>query len=133
MLTSLLSDGRLKSPPEVFDELVKVDAVSAWVRTNKRDIIENRNNNIEFLMKVGEVTSAFPAMVGARGKKNKADPYVVAMAVTGSKNPGQWTVVCDETVAKRPSRKLPTACTSFGVESLGIFEMLEREFPDEEW
>lgn len=132
-LTTLLEDGRLKCPPEVINELKTVDSATAWVEANKSEIVENWSGNFEFLQKVGEVTHKFPAMSGARCKKDKADPYVVAMAVTGSKNPGQWVVVCDETVAKRRNRKLPTACAAFGVESLGIFEMLEREFPDEEW
>lgn len=132
-LTTLMSEGRIKPPPEVFNELKTVDAVTAWVRTNKRDILENRSTNIDYLMKVGEVASAFPGMTGVRGKKNKADPYIVALAALGSPNPGEWTVVCDETLAKRPGRKLPTACGAFGVDCIGMFELLRREFPNDGW
>lgn len=132
-LSTLMDEGRIKSPPEVFNELKKVGAVTAWVKANKRDIVENRNSDVDHLMRVGEVANAFPGMVGVRCKKNKADPYVVSLASLGSPNPGKWVVVCDETLAKRPNRKLPTACAAFGIEALGIFEMLEREFPDDGW
>lgn len=52
--------------------------------------------------------------------------------MTDSKNPGKSAVVCDETLASRPNRKLPTACKAFNVECLTLMEMLAREFPEED-
>lgn len=86
-----------------------------------------------YLLLVGKVTHRFPAMVGARGARNKVDPYVVASAIHGSMNPHRRVVVCDETVNVRPNRKIPTACAAFGVECLSLFELLHREFPEDGW
>lgn len=130
---ALLARDQIKAPPEVFAELKKIGVVEGWVKLHQSEIEVNRNSDIEFLRKVGEVTHRFPAMVGARSGKEKADPYVVALAVQGSANPGSWVAVADETLNKRAGRKIPTACKAFGVTCVGIEEMLRREFPNDGW
>jgi hypothetical protein len=85
---------------------------------------------------LGQVTGKFPGMSGARGRRNKADPFVVAHAafiIEGGHLTDKCSVVCDETLNSRPNRKLPTACQAFGVEPLSLMEMLAREFPEEGW
>jgi len=74
-------------------------------------------------------------MSGARGKRNKADPYLVAYAAyrNATENPTVCCVVSDESAAVRRGRKIPTACAAFGVEPLTLKEMLQREFPEEQW
>jgi hypothetical protein len=134
-LSKLIEDDRIKSPPEVWDELKKCEWVLAWLRGQRRLIVENRSQNYTYLSIVGSVTYRFPALAGARGTKNKADPYVVALAIhmNATDNERQWRVVASETLAKRPGRKIPTACQSFNVECDGLYDMLRREFPDEKW
>jgi hypothetical protein len=82
-----------------------------------------------------EVTHQFPGMASARGRKEKADQYVVGVALylNRTSNPTQHIVVAGESLAKRPNRKIPRACQHFGVECCGLMEMLAREFPDEKW
>jgi hypothetical protein len=72
-------------------------------------------------------------MAGARGQKERADQYVVGMAMylNETANPVRHIVVAGETIVARPSRKIPRACQHFGVECIGLTEMLRREFPEE--
>lgn len=129
----LVSSGRIKAPPEVFDELKQLNEASGWVKLHKSSILENRNADIEYLMLVGEVAHACQAMSAIRSAKNKADPYVVALAKHLSSNPGKCVVVADETLKSRPGRKLPSACGKFGIECVNVLELLQREFPNEGW
>ena len=75
------------------------------------------------------------AMAGARRRKERADQYVLASAayLNATSNPTRHIVVCEESAAKRPSRKLVTACQAFGVESENLMRVLQTEFPDENW
>ena len=72
-------------------------------------------------------------MSGLRSKKNKADPHIIALASSGVFDATECIVVCEETIAKRPNRKIPTACLEFGIKSIDIMEMLRIEFQNEEW
>lgn len=132
-LARLINMGRVKAPTQVFDELKSIDNLAGWLVINRQDIEVNRNQDIDFLMTVGRVTHQFPAMAGARTSKDKADPYVIALAIEGSPNPGRWTVICNETLDRRPNRKIPTACAHFGIDCIDIIEMLRREFPFDDW
>lgn len=84
-------------------------------------------------MAVGRVTRDFPAMQGARSRKEKADAYVVALAQHKNSNPEDWRVVADETTAKRKNKKIPGACEKYGIRCRTLLEMLADEFPEEEW
>jgi hypothetical protein len=134
----LVEAGRVKSPPEVWDELKKCEWVLAWIRNYRSSIVENRSQDNTYLALVGSITRKFPAMAGARGTKDKADPYVVALAAHLNGERGllirtNWCVVAAETLAGRQNRKIPTACRDAGLECIGLLEMLKREFPDESW
>jgi hypothetical protein len=69
-------------------------------------------------------------MAGARTKKNKADPYVLANAVYGARthNPMKFVVVSNEGRGNR--QKLPPAAQVYDIECLQLLEMLAREVPD---
>ena len=131
----LIERGQIRCPPQVWSELERCEQVLAWVKPQRKQIVQNLRTRLKFLQTLGAVTGKFPAMSGARGRRNKADPYVVAHAVyvNETENPSKCVVVCDETLARRPNRKLPTACKAFGVESLSLMEMLAREFAEEDW
>ena len=72
-------------------------------------------------------------MAGARGRKEKADPWVIALAIHERTYADEPIVVCNETINNRPNRKIPTACDHYGVECLTLLEMLNREYPAEGW
>ena len=131
-LDILIQRGRLKCPPEVWKE-IRSRYMAAWLKGKRKNIVHSLRSNIDFLKKVGEVTGKYPAMAGARGTRNRADPYVVAYAAyrNETENPTLCVVVCDESALVRSNRKIPTACKAFGVEPLTLMEMLKREFPEE--
>ncbi len=134
LLTNLLNEGRLKSRSQVFDELNRVEPlVSSWLTINKGEIIENQKTDLDYIRCVNEISDAFPSMVGVRKNKEKADPHVIALALSGVLDVPVCIVVCEETTAKRPNRKIPTACQAFGIKAFGIMEMLRSEIPNEEW
>jgi hypothetical protein len=131
-LDILIQRGRVKCPPEVWNEIRSAYMVG-WLKGKRKDIVHNLRQNVDFLKKVGEVTIKYPAMAGARGTRNRADPYVVAYAAyrNETENPILCVVVSDESALIRPNRKIPTACKTFGVEPITLMEMLKREFPEE--
>lgn len=133
-LDILIQAGKLRCPPEVWRE-VRSEYMAAWLKPKRKSVVHSMRTNVDYLMLVGQVTAAFPAMAGARGTRNRADPYVVAYAAHRNKteNPTHCIVVCDESTAYRPNRKVPTACKAFDVEAITLLEMLKREFPDQEW
>ena len=79
-LSILIDDGAVKCPSEVWDELKKCLWVLAWLKESREKIVENMSQDLEFLALVGEITHKFHVMSGARGSRNKADPYVIAFA-----------------------------------------------------
>lgn len=127
----LIDNGQIKSPPEVWSELKRCHNVLAWISTRRKDIVQPLVDP-DYYALIGEVTYRFPQMAGARGNKEKADQYVVAMAAyLNRKTNRKHYVVAAETAADRPNRKIPTACNAFSTECISIIEMLQREFPDD--
>lgn len=134
-LTQLIEAGRVICPPESWDEVKKCPWVIAWLGALRGQIVESPSS-VEYLLMVGRVTHAFPSMAGARQRKERADQYVVGLAayLSEASSPKRLhEVVASESDRRRPNRKIPTACEHFGVACRTLLEVLEREFPDEEW
>lgn len=129
-ISILAERGRIKVPPEVIEELTQVSSVVDWVRQNQNLLLERNTSSVEYLLLGGRIAHEFPAMAGTTGKRNKADPWVIATAIHGGRNPHAHVVVCDETIRKRAGRKIPTACQKYKVECCSLMEMLAREFDD---
>ena len=133
-LDELIERGAIKCPPQALNE-VRNAYMAGWIKARRKQISHTLRNKVEFLTLLGQVTFQFAAMSGARGRRNRADPYLVAYAAYRNQtgNPTRCVVVCAESATKRPNRKLPTACKAFNVEPIGLVEMLKREFPEESW
>ncbi len=132
-LVGLIEADRLECPPEAWEEVQRCPWVHAWIDQYKDRLINNHRQNVDYLLLVGQITSRYPRMSGARGKKEKADPYVLANAVHGNRiiNPMKFAVVTNEGPASK--RKLPAACRDkdYNVECMTLLEMLQKELPDE--
>lgn len=130
----LIERGAVKCPPQCLNE-IRNEYMAGWIKSRRKQVSHTLRTKIDFLKMLGEVTFKFAGMAGARGVRNKADPYLVAYAAfrNGTENPTNCVVVCDESVVHRPNRKVPTACKAFSVEAITLKEMLKREFPDQEW
>lgn len=133
-LGKLIENGKVQCPPEAWDEVQQCPWVEAWLKPYKTQFVR-AITSVEYLGIVGSVTHTFPGMAGARRRKERADQYVVATAtyLNATTNPGRHVVVCEESAAQRPNRKLVTACKHFGVECTNLIGMLRAEFPDEGW
>jgi hypothetical protein len=131
-LAALIEVGRVKSVPEAEAEIKKCSNLNAWLKPHRKSVFDAPTNDPAYLLKAGEVTRKFPAMAGARGKKNKADPWIIARAIHLAHSPPA-TVIAEETAAKRASRKIPTACAALGVPCDNLMAMLKKEFSNEPW
>lgn len=133
-IDDLIERGRIKCPPQCLRE-IRSTYMKGWTKARYKQIAHNLRTKVDFLQLLGAVTHKFSGMAGARGKRNRADPYLVAYAAcrNATENPTVCVVVCDESALVRPNRKVPTACKAFGVESITLKEMLKREFPQEDW
>lgn len=132
----LIDAGKIRIPPAVRDEIQDSEFVHPWLHARYEEIVDARiDQDADFLRLVGKVTAAFPGMAGIRIRKTRADPWAVAYAAhwNGVDQSRYHIVVCDETLRRRPNRKMPTACQRFGVESLTLIDMLHREFPHDGW
>lgn len=78
--------------------------------------------DIDYLRKVGEITRRFPGMSRPRSRKTPADPYVVALAYMDG-----YTVVVDETMTNRPTRKIPTACDALKIPWMPLSRFIATE------
>ena len=78
-LDMLVQSGKIKCPPQCLKE-VRSAYMAGWIKARGKQIAHNIRSNVEFLKMLGEVTYKFPGMAGARGRRNKADPYIVAYA-----------------------------------------------------
>jgi hypothetical protein len=130
----LIEDGKIICPPEAWGEVKKCPWVKAWLEPYRAQFVKSITA-VEFYGILGRVTMKHHAMAGARRRKERADQYVLASAayLNATSNPTHHIVVCEESAAKRPSRKLVTACQAFGVESENLMRVLRMEFPDENW
>ena len=131
----LIEGGKIICPPEAWAEVKKCPWVKAWLESYHDQFVQ-RITAVEFYGILGRVTMKHHVMAGARRRKERADQYVLASAAylnAITSNPMRHVVVCEESAAKRASRKLVTACKSFGVESENLMSVLRTEFPDENW
>lgn len=130
----LIETGKLTSPPQAWEEVKKCPWVKAWLEPYKDTFVKGVGD-VQFFATLGRVTHQFPAMAGARRRKERADQYVLATAMHSNENsnPVEHVVVCEESAVQRPNRKLVTACTAFGVKSMSLMDVLRKEFPDENW
>lgn len=133
VMVPLIEGGRVKVPVAVWDEFQITSSLTLWMKPFKEQIVDRHEYAPGYFAAVGAVTRAFPAMAGATGVKQKADPWVVGFAKYGNDNGGQFVVVCDETLKNRPNRKIPTACAQYGLECKTLVEMLAYEFPADGW
>lgn len=130
----LIEQGKIRCPPEAWDEVEKCPWVRAWLEPFHGQFVR-RISDVEYMLLVGRVTHQFSTMAGARRRKERADQYVVATAayINGTSNPIQARVVCEETDTQRASRKITTACKAFNVTPMNLRDMLREEFPHEDF
>lgn len=131
LLQKLHQEGRIKSPKQVFHELQRPGEISDWVQENRLKMNAPRGLPPEYARNLGVVQHRFPGMGRALGGKERADPYVVALALTNNEiNSEKWVVVTGESRNNRPRRKITGACDELGLQCIILDEVLEVEVGD---
>ena len=132
-ISDLIAAGKFECPRRSWEEVVRCDSVLTWLGRYENHIVNSHRSKLAYLALLGEIAKKYPKMCGTRGRKNKADPYVVANAVYGKRtsNSTRFMVVADEGRGTR--RKISKACDDYDVECLSLMQMLRRELPNGLW
>jgi len=131
-VSKLIEARKIICPPEVWAELKQVPRLKAWLEPMKDRHIR-RIGAAEYYLAAGRVTERFPMMSAARANKEKADQWVIAMALYLNE-PGrakEHVVVSQEGFRKRQT--IPKACAAMSVPHTDLLGMLRDEFPEEDF
>lgn len=120
-LEEMITSGELLSPDEVLSELSqKDDAVHKWAKTNGAMFVALDE---EIQEATAEILAEFPRLVGAMKDRNRADPFVIALAKTK-----QAVVVTGEKSAGTRDRpRIPTVCNHFGISHCTLLELIREK------
>jgi hypothetical protein len=132
LLDALFAAGRICNPKEVAGELERPGALSDWVKMHRTALNHPRGLPPDYARNIGLVQFKFPAMGKALGTKRRADPFVVALALTYHCEEQAWIVVAGETRNNRPRRKIAGACEELGLQCITLDQLIERELPNDE-
>jgi hypothetical protein len=115
----MIAGGHLRSPEEIREELERgTDGLGVWCKARGEIFApfdEDMDRGITLVM------TRFPDMVDPESDRNKADPFVVALA-----HVKQGIVVSGESARKHPTgrTKIPDACSALGVGCLKWLDFL---------
>jgi hypothetical protein len=121
-IDAAIASGQLVSPHEVLVELDNGNDAIAPILKAKAGLFAPLDTALQ--AEVTSVLARCPTLVDAGATRDKADPYVVALAVLRSA-----TVVTGEKPAKPNAArmKIPDACAASGVTALDLFAFLRAE------
>jgi hypothetical protein len=117
-LEAMIKTGELLSPDEVLLELAqKDDGVHSWANTNSAMFVPVDE---EVQQATQEILIQFPRLVGAMKDRNRADPFVIALAkvkqavvVTGERSSGT-----------RDRPRIPNVCDQFGISHRTLLQVI---------
>lgn len=132
LLEGLMQKRRIRSPKQVFGELIRANEYTAWVKTNRRRLTYPSRMSSEYAENAGLVQHSFPGMGKALGTKERADPWVIAAALTENANGTECWVVTTENSNRRPNRKIPGACDKLGIRRTTLRGVVELEEADDD-
>jgi hypothetical protein len=124
LIYALISCSRTFATRSVLNELRENAIFKRHLKQHERALLTGDRDDPEYLLHVGRVTLAHPAMSKARGEKTPADPFVVALAELEG-----YVVVCDESRVTRRNRKIPSACKQRGIKCMTLDELVATERP----
>jgi hypothetical protein len=120
-MEALVTDGRLRAPKAVMDEIRPGDDCHKWAKAQTELFVEE-SIAVQSIVRRLMATHHDPSkpIKGING----ADPFVIAMAKDGGAG---WVVVSDEHPGSAESRKIPFVCKQENVECINFQEMMRRE------
>ena len=129
LLNKLFDSERLCNPKEVPGEMERAGLISDWVKERRAKLKYPRGLPRDYAQNVGRVQHRFPGMGKAMGPKRRADPFIIALALTYHCEDQHWIVVTSETGNRRPRRKIKGACDELGLPCITLQELIELELP----
>ena len=120
-LEAMIEDGKIVAPEEVRVELErKDDEILEWANQRRYMFVQV---DLPIQNAVRTVLEHFPRLVDTRKNRSGADPFVVALAMTGG-----LTVVTYENQSRNLEKpNIPDACDALHVECVGLLDMVRRE------
>jgi hypothetical protein len=117
-LEQMIKAGELRAPDEVLLELAqKDDEIHKWAKTNSAMFLPL---DAEVQAATQEILHQFPRLVGAMKDRNRADPFVIALAkvktatvVTGERSSG---------TTERP--RIPNVCDHFRIGHRTLLQLI---------
>jgi hypothetical protein len=121
LVIALIEQGRIVACAQVLGELRDDPIYMLRLKPYERALQAGDHNSDDpaYLQRVGKITHDHPGMSKATGWKTPADPYVVALAELEG-----YVVVADETITKRPNRKIPGVCLQRGIRCLTLAQFI---------
>ncbi len=124
MMPCAKNGGRSVVCASVFSELAN-EPITKWLMPHEKALRagDEKSDNPDFLLHVGEITHKHPSMSRATSKKNPADPYLIALAEREG-----YVIVANEST-KRPSRKIPGVCQQRGIKCRTLDQFIADNSP----
>lgn len=119
-LQSLVDQGLLIAPDEVFQEICrKDDGLAKWGKSNRKMFLPLDSDQIQA---VSIILEKFPGLVDQNKTIPEADPFIIALAKCRA-----WTVVTSERPNNSPVRpKIPNVCSSINVRWIKLLEFFRE-------
>lgn len=120
-IEGMIKAGDLLSPDEVLAELSqKDDAIYQWAKTNNVMFVP-LDEDVQRATQ--EILDQFPRLVGAMKDRNRADPFVIALA----KVKDAIVVTGEKSVGTRDRPRIPIVCDHFGISHRTMLEFIREK------
>lgn len=121
-IEGLIEAGRFLASEEVWEEIKKKDeAVKEWADPHRTELFVPTDGTIT--AEVQAILTRFPRLVMSGGRRNRADPFVIALAQLRSA-----TVITGEGMdgsERRP--KIPFVCAEFNIPCIRFADLISAE------
>jgi hypothetical protein len=121
VVIALIEEDRLFSPRRVVTEVVSMrDRIEPYVER----LVRCDRNDVPFLMKLGAITRKYRRLSKPLGRKTKADPFLIALALLDG-----YIIVAEESLRNRPIGKIPGVCLKEGIQCRTLAQLVAAERP----
>jgi hypothetical protein len=118
---ALIDAGRAIAPHEVYEELdVQDDELHKWVKARREEFIAPTDRSV--MLQARAVLDRHPNLTKAGTGRNRADPFVIALATLRGA-----AVVTGELGGTLNRPKIPFVCDDLGVGCIGLLELIRSE------